>query len=129
MQGSVKLLVIDDNAQVRRELHTILNFIGEPCTIVDSKELQSTDFSTHWSGCILGHIETSLDTVLQSLKKANHIPLLALGHKTQDLDELTNYVGELEHPLNYPQLSDALRHCKEFQGRKGIQVSNSGRKK
>ncbi|HDV5322691.1 TPA: sigma-54-dependent Fis family transcriptional regulator, partial [Vibrio cholerae] len=42
--------------------------------------------------------------------------------------EFPNYVGELDFPLNYPQLSDALRHCKEFLGRKGFQVLATARK-
>ncbi|EOX1534734.1 sigma-54 dependent transcriptional regulator, partial [Vibrio cholerae] len=33
-----------------------------------------------------------------------------------------------DFPLNYPQLSDALRHCKEFLGRKGFQVLATARK-
>lgn len=37
-------------------------------------------------------------------------------------------MGELDFPLNYPQLSDALRHCKEFLGRKGFQVLATARK-
>ena len=38
------------------------------------------------------------------------------------MKSLTNYVGELEYPLNYPQLSEALRHCKDFLGRKGLNI-------
>ncbi|EVU20626.1 AAA domain family protein, partial [Vibrio parahaemolyticus V-223/04] len=44
------------------------------------------------------------------------------------MDDLPNFVGELEQPLNYPQLSEALRHCKDFLGRKGVNVVASARK-
>ena len=50
-----------------------------------------------------------------------------LGPHTYPVEEMTNYVGELEYPLNYPQLSEALRHCKEFLGRQGINHTASSR--
>ncbi|HGF7544231.1 TPA: sigma-54 dependent transcriptional regulator, partial [Vibrio cholerae] len=56
------------------------------------------------------------------------IPLLIANKQPYSLEEFPNYVGELDFPLNYPQLSDALRHCKEFLGRKGFQVLATARK-
>jgi sigma-54 specific flagellar transcriptional regulator A len=53
------------------------------------------------------------------LKQAHHIPLLVMDSFSFPVDDLPNFVGELEQPLNYPQLSEALRHCKDFLGRKG----------
>jgi sigma-54 specific flagellar transcriptional regulator A len=64
----------------------------------------------------------------EQLKLSNHIPLLVLGKHTPQVEHLSHLVGELDFPLNYPQLSDALRHCREFLGRKGVQVSSSTRK-
>ncbi|MBU5692276.1 sigma-54 dependent transcriptional regulator, partial [Vibrio cholerae] len=55
-------------------------------------------------------------------------PLLVANKQPYSLEEFPNYVGELDFPLNYPQLSDALRHCKEFLGRKGFQVLATARK-
>ncbi|KJJ57475.1 Fis family transcriptional regulator, partial [Vibrio cholerae] len=68
------------------------------------------------------------EQLIQSLTKANHIPLLVANKQPYSLEEFPNYVGELDFPLNYPQLSDALRHCKEFLGRKGFQVLATARK-
>lgn len=62
------------------------------------------------------------------LNDAYHIPLLVLGSFPLPVDDLPNFVGELEQPLNYPQLSEALRHCKDFLGRKGVNVVASTRK-
>lgn len=62
------------------------------------------------------------------LNDAYHIPLLVLGSFPLPVDDLPNFVGELEQPLNYPQLSEALRHCKDFLGRKGVNVVASARK-
>ncbi|GHW03782.1 sigma-54 dependent transcriptional activator [Vibrio cholerae] len=54
--------------------------------------------------------------------------MLVANKQPYSLEEFPNYVGELDFPLNYPQLSDALRHCKEFLGRKGFQVLATARK-
>ena len=51
-----------------------------------------------------------------------------MGRFPLPVDDLPNFVGELELPLNYPQLSEALRHCKDFLGRKGVNVVASARK-
>jgi sigma-54 specific flagellar transcriptional regulator A len=130
MQGLSKLLVVDDNAQERHNLSTILEFVGEGCEVVSSEQAHKVDWSQQWAGCIIGSIKGNGFTSLlnEQLINANHIPLLVMGKHNYSVDELTNYVGELELPLNYPQLSDALRHCKDFLGRKGVNVVSSARK-
>ena len=37
-----------------------------------------------------------------------------LGPHSYPVEEMTNYVGELEYPLNYPQLSEALASLQRF---------------
>lgn len=130
MQGLAKLLVIDDDAQARTSLSNILEFVGEQCEAISSHQLDDLDWSQVWAGCILGSLDSKqLSADLRcKLSQANHIPLLTTGKHSYPVDELTNYVGELEYPLNYPQLSEALRHCKDFLGRKGGNVAASSRK-
>ena len=130
MQGLAKLLVVDDNAQDRHNLSTILEFVGESCEVISSEQARKVDWSLQWAGCIIGSIKGKGFNALlnDKLVHANHIPLLVIGKNNHPVDELTNFVGELELPLNYPQLSDALRHCKDFLGRKGVQVVSSARK-
>ncbi|MDN3700005.1 sigma-54 dependent transcriptional regulator [Vibrio artabrorum] len=130
MQGLTKLLVVDDNAQYRHNLSTILEFVGESCEVVSSEQAHKVDWSLPWAGCIVGSVKSNdFNTLLnEKLVHASHIPLLVISHNHHQVDELTNFVGELELPLNYPQLSDALRHCKEFLGRKGVQVASTSRK-
>lgn len=130
MQGLAKLLVIEDDANARVNLSNILEFVGEQCEAISSEQLDDLDWSRVWAGCILGSLnDKKLSTKLSDkLSKANHIPLLIAGKHSYPVEELTNYVGELEYPLNYPQLSEALRHCKDFLGRKGVNVPSSSRK-
>ncbi|MEF1291323.1 sigma-54 dependent transcriptional regulator [Vibrio sp. M260118] len=130
MQGLAKLLVIEDDAQARTNLSNILEFVGEQCEAISSDQLDDLDWSRVWAGCILGSLTSNeLPSKLSDkLSQANHIPLLIAGKHSYPVEELTNYVGELEYPLNYPQLSEALRHCKDFLGRKGVNVLSSSRK-
>ncbi|MFA0521084.1 AAA family ATPase, partial [Vibrio sp. 10N.222.55.E8] len=111
MQGLTKLLVVDDNAQYRHNLSTILEFVGESCEVVSSEQAHKVDWSLPWAGCIVGSVKSNdFNTLLnEKLVHASHIPLLVISHNHHQVDELTNFVGELELPLNYPQLSDALR--------------------
>lgn len=130
MQGLAKLLVIDDDASSRLNLSNILEFVGENCEAVSSDQLSDVDWSSVWSCCIVGNIPAgqAANTVISHLNSAYHIPLLVMGRFPLPVDDLPNFVGELELPLNYPQLSEALRHCKDFLGRKGVNVVASARK-
>ncbi|EGU31526.1 MULTISPECIES: sigma-54 dependent transcriptional regulator [Vibrio] len=130
MQGLAKLLVIEDDAQAQTNLASILDFVGEPCEVVNAAQIDTLDFSGVWSGCIIGSIlQPAHATKLnEKLSRASHIPLLIANKQFTFAEELTNYVGDLAYPLNYPQLSEALRHCKDFLGRKGVNVVSSARK-
>ncbi|NIY84704.1 sigma-54 dependent transcriptional regulator [Vibrio hepatarius] len=126
MQGLAKLLVIEDDAQARTNLSNILEFVGEQCEAIGSDQVEGIDWSAIWSGCIVGSLTSN--KLPEQLFYANHIPLLTAGKHSYPVEELPQYVGELEYPLNYPQLSEALRHCKDFLGRKGMNVVSSARK-
>ncbi|PAR33221.1 sigma-54 dependent transcriptional regulator [Vibrio metoecus] len=130
MQSLAKLLVIEDDAAIRLNLSVILEFVGEQCEVIESTQLAQVNWSAVWAGCILGSLrgQALSQELIQSLAKANHIPLLMANKQSYSLEEFPNYVGELDFPLNYPQLSEALRHCKEFLGRKGFQVLATARK-
>ncbi|KOO03877.1 sigma-54 dependent transcriptional regulator [Vibrio nereis] len=126
MQGLAKILVIEDDAQARINLSNILEFVGEPCEAISSDQLGDVNWSAVWAGCIVGSL--SDNELPAKISCANHIPLLIAGNHSYPVEELPHYVGELEYPLNYPQLSEAIRHCKDFLGRKGTNVVVSERK-
>jgi sigma-54 specific flagellar transcriptional regulator A len=130
MQTATKVLVIEDDRQLQRDILTILHFVGEECQVITSQDLDRVDLTAVWNGCILGSCTdpSQYQKVVDFIDSYRHIPLLVLGESEYDVDALTHYVGDLEYPLNYPQLSDALRHCKEFLGRRGVQVPASTRK-
>jgi len=130
MQGLAKLLVIEDDPSIRLNLSVILEFVGEQCEVVESSQADQVDWSSTWAGCILGSLKDQKlpQSLVTSLTQANHIPLLMAGKQPYLLENFSQFVGELEFPLNYPQVSEALRHCKVFLGRQGINVLASSRK-
>ncbi|CAM2789195.1 MULTISPECIES: sigma-54 dependent transcriptional regulator [Vibrio] len=130
MQGLAKLLVIEDDPSIRLNLSIILEFVGEQCEVVESSLADQVNWSATWTGCILGSLKDHKlsESLASSLASANHIPLLMADKQPYSLEEFPQFVGELEFPLNYQQLSEALRHCKAFLGRQGINVVASDRK-
>ncbi len=54
--------------------------------------------------------------------------MIALSNHDNELAGLPNYVGELSLPLNYNQLTDALRHCQEFLGKQTLHIPQLGSK-
>lgn len=130
MQGFGKLLVIEDDFQTRLNLNNILEFVGERCELVTSEQIENINWSGRWACCILGKIDAGeiSPELSEKLHKAHQIPLLLLGKQPYSIESYPNYIGELELPLNYPQLSDALRHCQNFMGERGLEVIPSARK-
>ncbi len=130
MQGLAKTLVIDDDLQHRHDLSVILNFVGEQHEAVSTNEVDSSLWEKAWGACLLGKINSgkSLNKILEFLRIHNHIPVIALSNHDNELAGLPNYVGELSLPLNYNQLTDALRHCQEFLGKQTLHIPQLGSK-
>ncbi|MGF1699359.1 sigma-54 dependent transcriptional regulator [Photobacterium makurazakiensis] len=130
MQALAKTLVIDDDQQHRHDLSVILNFVGEQHEVLSSNEVDHSLWENAWGACLLGNITSGklLSRILDFLRIHNHIPVIALANHDDELAELPNYVGSLELPLHYGQLTDALRHCQEFLGKHAFQIPQLGRK-
>lgn len=96
MQSLAKLLVIEDDAAIRLNLSVILEFVGEQCEVIESTQIDQINWSAVWGGCILGSLrgQALSEQLIQSLTKANHIPLLVANKQPYSLEEFPNYVGE-----------------------------------
>ncbi len=118
MEGLTKTLIIEDDELNRHSLSIILEFIGENYHAISSSELSSIEWNDCWSSCFIGYLENKAhyEYLKQSLIAHHHVPVIALAGGKDNFNELTNYVGELNKPVNFPQLTDALRHCQEFMG-------------
>lgn len=119
MQGLAKILVVDDDQQHIRNLGVILEFIGEGYQWATSSDFDTIAIAQGWNAVLIGHIASTsaLDRIIASLQTHGHIPILTLPGHHELLVHLPNYVGELQAPINYPQLTQALLHCREFCGR------------
>jgi sigma-54 specific flagellar transcriptional regulator A len=119
MQGLSKILVVDDDEQQCRDLGVILEFIGETFHLAGSEEFDDSLLGQQWKACMVGNIAspTELNRLFASLGKHTHIPVLALPSHNELLVDLSNYVGELQTPLNYLQLTQALLQCHELLAR------------
>ena len=125
MQGLAKILVIEDDETFRHDLGVILEFLGEHCHLCSTDELNDELWQGAENGCFLGHVSSQrLPNVMHALSKHKHIPIIALPSIKQEIQSLPNFVGELALPLNFPQLSDALRHCQDFTGKQCRSIPN-----
>ncbi|KLV05877.1 Fis family transcriptional regulator [Photobacterium aquae] len=130
MQGLAKTLVIDDDAQHRHDLSVILFFLGEQFEVLSSEEVNDSHWEKEWSACLLGNISKgkSLTQILDFLRIQHHIPVVALANYERELSGLPNYIGNLDYPLSYSPMTEALRHCQEYLGKQTYQVPQLGRK-
>ena len=119
MQALTKILVIEDDEKFRRDLGVILEFIGEQCLLCSAAELTEMHWKHAEEVCFLGHVHSPqhLSKIIKTLSHNKAIPIIALSEYKAALSVLPNFVGELELPLNYSQLAEALRHCQEFSGK------------
>ncbi|PCE67872.1 sigma-54 dependent transcriptional regulator [Salinivibrio sp. YCSC6] len=124
MQDLAKILVIDDDDQFRHDLGVILDFIGERYALHSTADVSDALWEQNWGACFLGHVRSSalLEKVLEQLATYHHVPVIAIRRHDRELSGLPNYVGELGLPLNYPQLFDALHHCREFAGKQAFSI-------
>ncbi len=122
MTKLAKLLVIEDDRNIQLQLITILEFIGEHALVINSEQIESVKWDEEWSACILGSIKSdeSATTIIRKIHNSVHIPVLTTDISKYSVDELPHFIGALTLPLNYTQLTDALRHCEHFSDKKGL---------
>lgn len=121
MPGLQKFLLIEDEPHRREVLTVIFNFIGQDNIVLSSSDVAlPLDDKHSWAGCLLGRIkgfDAQYQAVIDFLRINHHIPVITFSGQGDDLQGLANYVGEVAEPLNYVQLTEALGHCYEFQGK------------
>ncbi|MFD2180262.1 sigma-54 dependent transcriptional regulator [Veronia pacifica] len=124
MQCLAKVLVVDDDDRFRHDLGVIFEFIGEQFVSCSSTEFDVSVWKQAEGTFFLGHVHSpeTLAQITHFLSINNHIPVIAVSAHASEVSGLPNFVGELALPLNYPQLSDALRHCQEFSGKTAIKI-------
>ncbi|MGL5335233.1 MAG: sigma-54 dependent transcriptional regulator [Enterovibrio sp.] len=118
MHDLTKILVIENDNMFRHDLGVILNFMAEPCELIPFNGVNASTWQQSLKVCFVGNIDPELEifNLISQLKKYPDLPIIALDKHKKMLSNLSNFVASISLPLNYAQLSDALRHCQEFRG-------------
>ena len=114
MHGQKHILVVDNDAQRRHQIETVLAFVGEQ--YVGISEAQSAEYLSNNADVLMvilcGDMSPHLQDVIRSHPKYPFV-----YHDVVDqlaVQGLANIVGELTTPLNYAQLTELIHHSHHY---------------
>ena len=122
----IKILVVDDNAERRRDLKVILDFMGESALTVDTsrceEEADLADSAHRYSAVFLGENKDhpSLISRLQRVHDWDQgLPVILVGQESELPAESNPYlkhkiIGEMPDQPTYNQLLDLLHRAQRF---------------
>lgn len=119
--SSNKVLVIDQHAQRREVLSTLIEFINCQPVIIDTPDMwfEEVDAMQELVMAIVGECDDKHQTrqVLRELVN-NDIPLAVFTLELPDADwlDFPGTLGSLRYPVKYPQLSNALQQATIYRG-------------
>ena len=113
MDTTKSVFVIDENIERRKNLETILSFLGESWQSYDSHINISAKIDLAANSVIVSADNYS-EKELSALLDANPMnPFLTLGAQGM-ASEKGNLIGHIEHPLSYQQLTLLLGRCQSY---------------
>ncbi|MBD1390857.1 sigma-54-dependent Fis family transcriptional regulator [Neiella sp. HB171785] len=117
MHGNSEVLVIDDHLKRRQQLELLLEFVGEPCKLVDSANVGEVLTSqVAWRSVLVGQVDAggqaSLVKQLASEYKAQ--PFLLIGENDESLSALPNVIGSVLEPFSHGQMTQMLHQCQDY---------------
>ena len=127
MGDSSRILVIEDDQHQRQQLRTILEFLGHDIVLSGAGgwETRITIAPEDCLAVIVGRSPRTLDILKQLNRHCPALPILINGAFSRvglQGSLRRQVVGELEHPLTYSQIVDALHlvqvyriHCRQGQ--------------
>ncbi len=127
MGDSIRILVIEDDQNQRQQLRTILEFLGHEIVLSGAGgwETRITTAPDDCLAVIVGRSPRTLDILKQLNRHCPELPILINGSYSRvglQGSLRRQVVGELEHPLSYCQIIDALHlvqvyriHCRQGQ--------------
>ncbi|WP_288472235.1 sigma-54 dependent transcriptional regulator [uncultured Pseudomonas sp.] len=124
MWRETKILLIDDEAERRKAVSVILDFLGEAhlaCTSSDwQATLEALDSSRQVSCVLVGRVDSrgnSVELLKQVVAWDEMVPLLLLGEAAQPEwpdDVRRRVLVSLEYPLAYNKLLDSLHRAQVY---------------
>ncbi|WOT06246.1 sigma-54 dependent transcriptional regulator [Shewanella youngdeokensis] len=112
MQTDQRILLVGNPSERINRLLCVFEFLGEQVELVGFDKLELHTAKTRFRSIVLP-TETQSKELIQSLASAlPWQPFLLLG---EQLDiKMSNILGCVEEPLNYPQLTEMLHFCQVF---------------
>lgn len=114
MQSQKHILVVDNDAQRRHQIETVLAFVGEHFYGIAEQQLAKylTNKPSVLTVIICGNISASLQAIIQQYPTCPFV-----YHDVLDKHAVTgfaNIIGELTTPLNYAQLTELIHHSHQY---------------
>ncbi len=118
--SEIKVLVIETDQQRRNELRTVLEFIDYLPVVVDGPEWQGLlQDCGEYLAVLIGECQPDLDVLISEVKRIDaQLPVLAVGSReataTSEGEEVAGILAQVELPLRYAQLSNALHQAELY---------------
>ncbi len=128
MFSELKVLLIDDDSSRCHDIEVILNFIGEKCEGVGSKDWQKrfknpNEFLAIAIGKLSQYKQLS-DLVAEISAISAHTPILLLGDVSYsgnlDEDFAHQIIGRIDMPPKYNELLEIIHACQECHGNQHV---------
>lgn len=111
MQIEQRILIVGTPSERVTRLCCILEFLGEQCDIVSNESLAALVELSRYRAVVIVNENIDVDIIKNIIAAAPWQPILLLG----DIEiHLSNVLGLIEEPINYPQLTELLHFCQVF---------------
>lgn len=111
MQIEQRILIVGTPSERVTRLCCILEFLGEQCDIVSNESLAALVELSRYRAVVIVNENIDVDSIKNIIAAAPWQPILLLD----DIEiHLSNVLGLIEEPINYPQLTELLHFCQVF---------------
>jgi len=126
MQGQKHILVVDNDANRRHQIETVLAFVGEHFFVFSEDEIDKhlSEVPNILTIIISGNISAKLHEIIRSRPACPFI-YHDIADK-QSIKGLANVIGELTLPLNYAQLTELIHHSHQYHNKLPSKNKSSG---
>jgi sigma-54 specific flagellar transcriptional regulator A len=123
MQIEQSILIVGTPSERVTRLCCIFEFLGEQCEIVSNESFTSLIEQSRYRAVVILTDDIASDSIKNIAAIVPWQPMLLLG----DTDaNLSNLLGTIEEPINYPQLTELLHFCQVFGQAKRQHTLTSG---
>ncbi|MGK0411817.1 MAG: sigma-54 specific flagellar transcriptional regulator A [Shewanella psychromarinicola] len=123
MQIEQSILIVGTPSERVTRLCCIFEFLGEQCEIVSNESFTTLIEQSRYRAVVILTDDIASDSIKNIAAIVPWQPMLLLG----DTDaSLSNLLGTIEEPINYPQLTELLHFCQVFGQAKRQHTLTSG---